>query len=63
MTVTDHTTHDSHEHEHGTGCGHVSVEHEGHIDYLHEGHAHRAHDGHWDECQPAGAEQGERRDS
>ncbi|MEA2288577.1 MAG: hypothetical protein QOD55_574 [Solirubrobacteraceae bacterium] len=27
-------------HEHGVGCGHTAVEHEGHTDYLVDGHLH-----------------------
>ncbi len=33
-------THESHDHQHGTGCGHTPVEHDGHTDYLHDGHLH-----------------------
>ena len=44
-----HETHDKHEHTHGPGCGHKTVEHEGHTDYLHDGHMHHVHDGHVDE--------------
>lgn len=46
-------THEIHEgehtHEHGPGCGHIAVRHDGHVDYLHEGHLHHEHDGHFDE--------------
>ncbi|MCU1512681.1 MAG: zinc transporter permease [Arthrobacter sp.] len=38
-----------HSHEHGPGCGHETVEHDGHVDYLHDGHRHAAHDDHYDE--------------
>jgi hypothetical protein len=31
-------------HEHGPGCGHTAVWHEGHVDYLHDGRLHH-HDG------------------
>ncbi|MFP6611592.1 MAG: hypothetical protein VB835_04710 [Pirellulales bacterium] len=34
------STHSGHDHQHGPGCGHTSVEHDGHIDYLHDGHLH-----------------------
>ena len=43
------TIHAAHQHDHGPGCGHASVEREGHADYVHEGHAHAPHDGHYDE--------------
>jgi len=33
-------THAEHEHQHGPGCGHTAVTHEGHTDYLHDGHLH-----------------------
>ncbi|MDB6027120.1 MAG: hypothetical protein JWM68_3343 [Verrucomicrobiales bacterium] len=29
-----------HTHQHGPGCGHLAVQHQGHIDYLHDGHLH-----------------------
>jgi hypothetical protein len=32
--------HADHDHEHGPGCGHTAVKHEGHVDYLHDGHLH-----------------------
>ncbi len=32
--------HDHHDHEHGKGCGHTAIEHNGHVDYLHDGHLH-----------------------
>ena len=35
------TTHDDHKHQHGPGCGHTGVVHDGHVDYLHDGHLHR----------------------
>jgi hypothetical protein len=47
--MSDHKTHDQHSHEHGPGCGHTAVKHEGHVDYLHDGHLHNAHQGHVDE--------------
>jgi hypothetical protein len=49
MTMTDHQTHARHDHDHGPGCGHETVEHDDHLDYLHDGHRHADHDGHWDE--------------
>ncbi len=46
----DHTPIDhQHSHEHGPGCGHETVEHDGHVDYLHDGHKHAAHGDHYDE--------------
>jgi hypothetical protein len=33
-------THKDHDHQHGPGCGHTAVEHDGHVDYLHDGHLH-----------------------
>ena len=33
-------THDDHDHQHGPGCGHPAVVHDGHVDYLHDGHLH-----------------------
>lgn len=33
-------THSGHDHQHGPGCGHTPVEHNGHTDYLHDGHLH-----------------------
>ena len=45
-----HTTHESHDHQHGPGCGHKAVQHAGHMDYLHDGHLHHPHDRHVDEC-------------
>ncbi|MGF1466678.1 MAG: hypothetical protein ACFCGT_11135 [Sandaracinaceae bacterium] len=29
-----------HDHEHGPGCGHTAIRHDGHVDYLHDGHLH-----------------------
>lgn len=34
--------HANHTHEHGAGCGHTAVHHDGHVDYLHDGHLHHA---------------------
>lgn len=36
-------SHADHAHQHGAGCGHTAIRHEGHIDYLHEGHLHHPH--------------------
>lgn len=38
--MSHHGTHDAHDHEHGPGCGHKAIEHEGHLCYLHDGHLH-----------------------
>ena len=43
------TTHQSHSHTHGPGCGHKRVKHDGHEDYLHDGHMHHVHGDHVDE--------------
>lgn len=40
---------EDHPHEHGPGCGHEPIEHEGHVDYLHGDHRHAAHGAHYDE--------------
>jgi DNA-binding transcriptional ArsR family regulator len=37
---SSHSTHAGHTHQHGPGCGHTAVKHDGHIDYLHDGHLH-----------------------
>ena len=49
-----HQEAERHEHEHGAGCGHPVVAHDGHLDYLHDGHRHAPHGGHYDEPSPAG---------
>jgi len=36
-------THPDHDHQHGPGCGHQAIGHEGHVDYLHDGHLHHPH--------------------
>ena len=36
--------HDDHDHQHGPGCGHTPVEHDGHTDDLHDGHLHHQRD-------------------
>jgi hypothetical protein len=33
-------THANHSHQHGPGCGHTGIQHDGHTDYLHDGHLH-----------------------
>jgi hypothetical protein len=33
-------THSDAGHQHGPGCGHTAVKHQGHVDYLHDGHLH-----------------------
>ncbi|HEX7049528.1 MAG TPA: hypothetical protein VF188_04895 [Longimicrobiales bacterium] len=35
--------HEGHTHEHGPGCGHTAIRHEGHVDYVHDGHLHHPH--------------------
>ena len=47
--MSDCKIHPHHDHEHGTGCGHTAVKHNGHVDYLHDGHLHHPHAGHVDE--------------
>jgi hypothetical protein len=44
-----HHVHSNHSHQHGAGCGHKAVEHDGHQDYLHDGHLHHVHGDHVDE--------------
>jgi hypothetical protein len=44
-----HHTHEDHSHQHGAGCGHTAIRHDGHVDYLHDGHLHSAHGDHYDE--------------
>jgi hypothetical protein len=44
-----HEIHEGTTHEHGPGCGHPAVMHEGHVDYLEGGHLHHPHAGHMDE--------------
>lgn len=44
-----HLTHDAHDHQHGPGCGHIALRHDGHVDYLHDGHLHSPHEDHYDE--------------
>ncbi|MGZ3420586.1 MAG: hypothetical protein ACXWUG_20735 [Polyangiales bacterium] len=47
--MSDHSTHEPHNHQHGDGCGHTAVHHDGHVDYLHDGHLHHPHGSHVDE--------------
>jgi len=51
--MSEHKTHEGHDHQHGAACGHEAVKHGDHTDYLHDGHLHRSHDGHVDECSVA----------
>ncbi|MFZ0323738.1 MAG: metal ABC transporter permease [Actinomycetes bacterium] len=44
-----HSPTEDHPHEHGPGCGHEAVSHEGHVDYVHGEHRHAAHGAHYDE--------------
>lgn len=32
---------ETHPHEHGPGCGHLGIRHDGHVDYVHDGRLHR----------------------
>jgi hypothetical protein len=36
------TNHEGHSHQHGPGCGHTGIKHDGHVDYLHDGCLHHA---------------------
>ena len=47
--MSNHKTHEGHDHTHGPNCGHKQVEHEGHKDFLHDGHLHNVHGNHVDE--------------
>ena len=47
--MAEHHIHGQHPHQHGPGCGHTAVRHEGHVDYLHDGHLHHPHAGHVDD--------------
>lgn len=53
-----HAIAESHDHEHGPGCGHEAIPHGGHLDYLHDGHRHAAHHGHYDEHGAGGHDLG-----
>lgn len=46
--MSNHKTHDHHDHSHGPGCGHKTIEHDGHTDYVHDGHLHHVHGDHVD---------------
>ena len=50
-TQSEHRSHaqSEHEHKHGEGCGHDTVQHGDHVDYVHDRHRHAEHDGHYDE--------------
>lgn len=50
---TEHEIHHGHDHQHGPGCGHVAVRHEGHVDYVHDGCLHHPHEDHVDEHRVA----------
>lgn len=48
--TVEHEVHtDEHDHQHGEGCGHESVQHGDHVDYVHDGHRHSVHRDHYDE--------------
>jgi len=36
---------ENHDHQHGEGCGHTAIKHDGHVDYLHDGHLHHPKEG------------------
>ncbi len=38
--MSDQEHHGEHPHQHGPGCGHTAIRHNGHVDYLHDGHLH-----------------------
>src|SRR5262245_14917900 len=40
LIMTTPHTHGDHDHQHGAGCGHTGVKHDGHTDHLHDGHLH-----------------------
>lgn len=44
-----HRVEETHQHQHGPGCGHIAIEHGDHVDYIHDGHRHAVHGGHYDE--------------
>jgi hypothetical protein len=37
-------TNETHEHEHGPGCGHTAIRHDDHVDHLHDGELHHHHE-------------------
>jgi hypothetical protein len=45
----EHRVHEGHDHDHGSGCGHTAIRHDGHTDYLHDGCLHHPHGDHVDE--------------
>lgn len=47
--MSDHSTHNDHNHTHGKDCSHTAIKHNGHVDYLHDGHLHHIHGDHIDE--------------
>ncbi len=47
--ATAHVIHENHTHQHGTDCGHTTIQHDDHVDFLHDGHMHHPHEGHMDE--------------
>lgn len=47
--MEQHRTHAAHDHRHGAGCGHKTIDHDGHTDYVHDGHMHHIHGDHIDE--------------
>lgn len=47
--MSDHSTHNDHNHTHGKDCSHTAIKHNGHVDYLHDGHLHHVHGDHIDE--------------
>lgn len=49
MTNCTQTHHTDHAHQHGPGCNHTAIRHDGHVDYLHDGHLHHPHGDHVDE--------------
>ena len=54
-TGTEHQQHGGdHDHVHGPGCSHETVQHGDHVDYLHDGHRHAEHAGHYDEHDEEG---------
>lgn len=47
--MTASKVHESHTHQHGAGCGHMAIQHEGHVDFLDDGHLQHPHGDHMDE--------------
>jgi hypothetical protein len=45
-------THPDAGHQHGSGCGHTTIKHQGHVDYLVEGRLHHPHGDHCDDHGP-----------